>query len=183
MTFDRTYRHTGLLCCGLALVAGCAAEAPLEVASAPQPMPDTSVYFYPTQGQTAEQQDRDKYECHGWAVQQSGFDPSAPGTPPHLHLRVAAGPPPGTGVAVGAAAGAIVGAGVAPPWEAGKGAVLGAVAGAVVGGIAESAATEHAREQTTVDAEGAQRARLEQQARDYRRAMTACLEGRGYTVH
>lgn len=37
---------------------------------------DTTVYAYPTHGQSAEQADRDRYECYQWAVQQTGFDPS-----------------------------------------------------------------------------------------------------------
>jgi len=34
------------------------------------------VIAYPAQGQTDDQQARDRYECHSWAVQQSGFDPA-----------------------------------------------------------------------------------------------------------
>jgi hypothetical protein len=34
------------------------------------------VYVYPRNGQTAEQTQNDRYECHGWAVSQSGFDPT-----------------------------------------------------------------------------------------------------------
>jgi hypothetical protein len=34
------------------------------------------VYIYPSKGQSSEQQDKDRYECHRWAVQQTGFDPS-----------------------------------------------------------------------------------------------------------
>src|SRR5215831_21128111 len=34
------------------------------------------IYVYPAKGQSQEQQDRDRYECHSWAVQQTGFDPS-----------------------------------------------------------------------------------------------------------
>lgn len=34
------------------------------------------VIAYPAQGQNAEQQGRDRYECHTWAVGQSGFDPA-----------------------------------------------------------------------------------------------------------
>lgn len=32
---------------------------------------------YPKNGQSAEQQAKDKYECHSWAVNQTGFDPTA----------------------------------------------------------------------------------------------------------
>jgi uncharacterized membrane protein len=103
-------------------------------------------------------------------------------TPPHLHLRAEAGPPAGAGIAVGAVTGAALGASVSRPWEAGQGAVLGAVAGAVVGGIAENAAAERAHAQLAADTHSAQAARMEQQASNYRRAMSACLEGRGYDV-
>jgi len=34
------------------------------------------LFVYPTKGQTPEQLGQDKYECHLWAVKQSGFDPS-----------------------------------------------------------------------------------------------------------
>lgn len=34
------------------------------------------VIAYPASGQSVEQQGRDRYECHSWAVGQSGFDPA-----------------------------------------------------------------------------------------------------------
>jgi Family of unknown function (DUF6515) len=34
------------------------------------------IFVYPAQGQSAEQTDRDRYECHMWAVSQTGVDPS-----------------------------------------------------------------------------------------------------------
>ena len=34
------------------------------------------VFVYPRLGQSAELQARDEYECHGWAVTHSGFDPA-----------------------------------------------------------------------------------------------------------
>jgi hypothetical protein len=37
------------------------------------------VYVYPREGQSEEQQNRDRFECHRWAVDQAGFDPSAAG--------------------------------------------------------------------------------------------------------
>jgi hypothetical protein len=42
------------------------------------------IFIYPKNGQTEEQQATDKYECHKWANQQSGFDPtqSGGGVPP-----------------------------------------------------------------------------------------------------
>jgi hypothetical protein len=174
---------------GLLSVAGCAVEPtqPVTVRQE-QPPPDTNVYFYPAQGHaapSAEQQDRDKYECNNWAVQKTGFDPSLPNVPPHQRVRVVAGgPPSGAGVAVGAVTGAMVGAAVSNPWHAGGGALLGAIAGAAIGGVsdAQRAAQENRIETANADANGARAAALERKATDYRRAMSACLDGRGYSV-
>jgi hypothetical protein len=86
---------------------------PADPASAAPPTPTTptdDLYAYPQAGQSAEQQSKDKYECHKWATSQSGFDPTQSG------------------------------GGAVPPDQAGS-------------------------------------------ARDsYQRAMSACLEGRGYSV-
>ncbi len=178
-----------LLIAAAATLSGCAVE-PARLA--PQPaapvVPDTNVYFYPTQGnlRSSGQQDRDRYECNGWAIQQTGFDPSAPQVPPHQRMQiVAGGPPPGAQVGAGAVTGAFLGAAVSNPWETGRGALIGALAGAALGGISE-AEREHQTEQlqAQVNANGtrAQNAALEQKASEFRRAIAACLEARGYTV-
>ena len=44
-----------------------------------QPPPSDDLFIYPQNGQSAEQQSTDKYECHQWAVGQSGFDPTRSG--------------------------------------------------------------------------------------------------------
>ena len=36
------------------------------------------VFVYPRQGQSEEQQTKDRYECHSWAVGQTGYDPTKP---------------------------------------------------------------------------------------------------------
>jgi hypothetical protein len=38
----------------------------------------SDLFIYPKNGQSEEQQAKDKYECHSWAVNQSGFDPTQP---------------------------------------------------------------------------------------------------------
>lgn len=173
---------------GLLTLTACVSEPPRPVvARVEAPPPDTNVYFYPAQGHaiSAEQQDRDKYECNTWAVQKTGFDPSLPNVPPHQRVRVVAGGrPPGTAVAAGAVTGAVVGAAVSNPWHAGRGTLIGAIAGAAIGGIADAErANETERVQEQVNANGSARAAaFEQRATNYRRAMTACLEGRGYSV-
>ncbi len=37
------------------------------------------LFIYPKNGQSSEQQAQDRYECHRWAVEQSGFDPTVAG--------------------------------------------------------------------------------------------------------
>ena len=39
---------------------------------------NADLYAYPKNGQNDELQGRDRYECHSWAVTQSGFDPTQP---------------------------------------------------------------------------------------------------------
>jgi hypothetical protein len=34
------------------------------------------LFIYPKNGQSAEQQSQDRYDCHRWAVDNSGFDPT-----------------------------------------------------------------------------------------------------------
>ena len=39
------------------------------------PPPADQMFIHPRQGQTEKQQADDRYECHRWAVSQTGFDP------------------------------------------------------------------------------------------------------------
>ncbi|MEW5771140.1 MAG: YMGG-like glycine zipper-containing protein [Pseudomonadota bacterium] len=149
-----------------------------------QTLPPTRVYFYPTAGQSTAQQDRDRFECHLWAVKQSGFDPSMPMPVPSPRVEVIASPPPGHDLAVGAVTGALIGAAVSHPHDAGAGAAVGAVAGAVIGAASDASRQEQAEAiARRYDQRDTQRiANMERRAEDYRRAMSACLEGRGYAV-
>ena len=49
-------------------------NADAQVAEAPAAAAD--LYVYPNAGQSPEQQSTDRYECHRWAVDQTGFDPT-----------------------------------------------------------------------------------------------------------
>lgn len=49
-----------------------------DVVSLP-PVPE-QLFVYPKQGQSEQQMANDRYECHQWAANQTGFDPSQPGT-------------------------------------------------------------------------------------------------------
>ena len=50
-----------------------------QTAVAPDQNAETQLYIYPSNGQTQEQQDQDRYECYSWARNQTGFDPTQPG--------------------------------------------------------------------------------------------------------
>jgi len=177
-----------VLSSALVMLAGCVEEPPPRpyhvYRQPPPPPPNTQVYAYPLQNQPPEQQDRDRFECHEWAVQQTNFDPSAPGTPPHDQIRVAAGPPPGTNTAIGAVTGAILGAVIAGPRAGGAGAVVGGVTGAAIGSTADAANAnaQAAQVQAARVQDAQQMAIVDQKAVNYRRALSACLEGRGYSV-
>jgi hypothetical protein len=86
---------------------------------------------------------------------------------------------------LGRGTGGILGAAVSSPRNAGAGLLLGALLGGAVGAGAE--ATADANAQAAADANSnahmqAQAAQIERKASDYRRAIGACLEGRGYSI-
>jgi hypothetical protein len=149
-----------------------------------EPPQVTQLYFYPNLGQSRPQQDRDQYECYLWATQQTGFDPSRPNLAPHDRIQVVPQPAAGHDTVLGAAAGAVIGAAIGSPSNTGKGAVIGAMAGSLVGAASDSsreAQAQKIQQQYDMEAE-ARFADTEKRASDYRRAIEACLEGRGYTV-
>ncbi len=57
-----------------------AVDAPASTTAQATTVADTTasqhIFVYPQRGQSAEQVDMDRFECHLWAVEQSGFDPS-----------------------------------------------------------------------------------------------------------
>ena len=164
-----------------ALLAACASEPASRPVPAPVPVSLTKVYFYPLQGQSGTQQDRDRYECFNWSVRQTGFDPSRRVAPAEQRATVVPARSAGQTIATTAAVGAAIGAVAAGPYDAAEGAVVGAVAGGFVGAVAAAADQAQAQQAVQVhdDRGGTHHA---QQAGEYRRAMSACLEGRGYSV-
>ena len=58
-----------------------------EVSQAPPPA--DQMFIYPRQGQSEQQQADDRYACHRWAVDQTGFDPTQPpgGSPEPLKIE------------------------------------------------------------------------------------------------
>jgi hypothetical protein len=54
------------------------AEPPPESDVEEQPAAPGQLFVYPKAGQSEEQQARDRYECHRWGSDQTGFDPTQP---------------------------------------------------------------------------------------------------------
>ena len=140
---------------------------------------------YPAKGQSAEQQDKDQYECHKWATQQSGFDPSKSSNSASMQQ------PTNTD----SSRGPLLGRGSQPNAVRGgtRGAALGAVGGAIAGDAGKGAAAGAA----IGGLGGAMRRRDQQSAAAsapppppptapgldaYNRAIAACMTGRGYSV-
>jgi len=135
--------------------------------------------IYPNKGQSAEQQEKDKFDCYTWAKDQTGFDP--------MQVPTATAPPPGqkppqSSAVRGAAGGALAGVAIgAIAGDAGKGAAIGAASGALVGGMRRRDQQQQ-QAQAQQQWEQEQAANYANQRNNYNRAYGACLEGRGYTV-
>jgi hypothetical protein len=144
------------------------AEAALLLMTSSALAQTPGIYVYPAKGQSQAQQDKDKSECHTWAVSQSGFDPgNTQTTAPvqqqkHQVARGAAG-----GAALGAVGGAITG-------NPGTGAAAGAAMGGLAGGLRRRSDRRQQQANANAQVSSGQQA--------YNRALTACLQGRGYTV-
>ena len=154
---------------GLVVVAWCCPAAAVEDLGA--------LEVVGQRGQSLEQTRRDRYECHNWAVEQTGESPPAA-------VPVAAAPPDAKqelrhqrinraliGAAIGGALGGIFGDGYYGHGnDYGEDVLVGAAAGAAIG-----AATARGRRKEPAAAQP-------EEPSEYLRALTACLEGRGYSV-
>ena len=117
-------------------------------------------------------------------MDQIGFDPSTSSIVPEQRVRVVPMPPPGHDTVVMSIAGAVLGALIAGPRHSAGGALIGAASGAMVGASSDISREESARqmEEAYDNHNQARDVHKEKKALDFRRAMSACLEGRGYTV-
>jgi hypothetical protein len=53
-------------------------DPPSEANAATEAPPAEDIFMYPRNGQDAQRQATDRYECHRWAADQTGFDPTRP---------------------------------------------------------------------------------------------------------
>ena len=159
------------------------ADAPQESQAA---LPDVAsgldMFVYAAEGQDRNQQSLDELECYAWAQEQSGINPmkidanteAAAAAARQQTADATTGAAVG-GAARGAAGGAVIGA---IAGDAGTGAAIGAVAGGVRGRRAKKSAEAQAAQAGAAQAEAA----ADEQLNTFKRAMSVCLEGRGYTV-
>jgi hypothetical protein len=144
--------------------------------TAKTPAQSVGLFVYPQKKQTATAQAKDEGECYSSAKQESGVDPANP--QPAVTTPQTAQAPVGGGVkgaAGGAGAGAAIGA---IAGDAGEGAAIGATAGAIHGRRAQRKAKKQAAQQAQHQAAAAK----QQSVDTFKRAMTACLESRNYSV-
>jgi hypothetical protein len=152
--------------------APAAQQAAASASAQPGPSAALGLYVFPAKGQTPDQQKQDEQGCYTWAQEQSGIDPAG----------VKANPDSAKKAAGAKADSATTGAGV-------RGAARGAAGGAIVGGIvgdAGEASGRRAKKQAKKQAE----AQAEQQAHaqaagtmdNFKKAYSACIEGKGYTI-
>lgn len=133
------------------------------------------LFVFPSNDQNKEQQDADEYACYKWAKEQTGVDPL---NPPEVQAEQVDRSADGTavrGAAGGAAAGAAIGA---IAGDAGKGAAIGAVAGGLRGRRAKVVGDEVEQQQNNAAAAAA----TEEMMNNFKKAFSACMEGKGYTV-
>jgi len=116
-------------------------------------------YFYPTQGQSPQQEESDKGQCYGWAVKQTGFDPANP------RVVTPASPPTYSGQ---------------PPAPQGGIVLFGGLRRMRFEEQQQQEQQMQMRQQQAYGAE--QQNALAQGRANYERAFGACMSGRGYSV-
>ena len=164
------------------------------------PAKSLGMFAYPKSNQSPDQQLKDESECYGSAQQNSGINPQAP--PPQApsaqqqqaaqqQAAQQAGSSVSKGGTVkGAAGGAAGGAAIgAIAGDAGKGAAIGATVGAVAGRRAQRTKEAQAKQQAAQQtAQGQQQAQAQAQDQyqagisTFKRAFSACMDARGYSV-
>jgi hypothetical protein len=182
------------------LAPGQAAPSTTASPETQTPAKSIGIYAYPKNQQNSDQQLKDENDCYGSAKQQSGVDPQASvpsgqsaeqqkaaqeqaaeqagkSTPKGGTVKGSAG-----GAAGGAAIGAIAG-------DAGKGAAIGATAGAMAGRRKQKKAEKETKKQAAQQTEQAQQQSQAQATAQhnaaldsFKRAFSACMDARGYSV-
>ena len=137
------------------------------------------LYVYPGEGQSIEQLAIDENECYQWAQQTSGVDPNNPmaGVQTEAAQQQSTGGGAGRGAVQGAAKGALIGE--VTDNDRSDYAAAGALIGASRGRRQAQQQNQQAEQQAQANNEAQAAARLD----SFKKAYSACMEGRKYTVN
>jgi hypothetical protein len=173
--------------CRTVVLAGVLTAAPaFAQVAAPKTEPPPKLTFaqiglfiYPAKDQSPDQQKKDEVACYDWAEANTGLTLVAGKVDTEAAAKAGAKSAGEGRVAGGAAAGAATGLAIgAIAGDAGKGAAIGAVAGSV-GGVRSRINAK----QSAAQGSAQQAIQANQQAVDqFKKAASACLEARGYSV-
>ena len=177
------------------------AQQPAYSTGSAQPAAQKSIsnrlglHSFPAKGQGLEQQQTDELSCYRWAKQDTGFDPvdaltaaqsAKPNSSVSTASSVSAQPGAGArGAARGAAAGAAIGAAAG---DAGQGAAIGAASGGIRARMAQRRAYAEAQKQSQMQAQQQAQQQTQAKARtqasmdDFKKAYSACMEAKDYSV-
>ncbi|WP_221407900.1 glycine zipper domain-containing protein [Xanthomarina spongicola] len=133
------------------------------------------LYVFPANNQDQATQDADEAACYKWAMNQTGFDPMNPTKVQAAQVDKSVDGTAVVGAAGGAAAGAAIGA---IAGDAGEGAAIGAILGGLRGRRAKVSHDQQQQKQNNQAAANQEKAMSD----DYKKAFSACMEGKGYTV-
>jgi len=181
-----------------------AAAQPAAPAAPAGPVPSFSaankvgLYAYPGKGQSHDQQLVDELDCYNSGQQQTNVNPDTPVPQPPSSADIQAAqaqaidaaPQQKGGRAKGAARGAVGGAVVGGiVGDAGTGAAVGATVGTVRGGRQQRKSNAAAKDQASAQAGSqveqqyrSEKAAYDQHMNAFKRAFSACMEARGYSV-
>ena len=162
---------TNVLLLGCLLSSGAASAQALSTS--------LGLYVYPGEGQSIEQLAIDENECYQWAQQTSGVDPNNPmaGVQTEAAQQQSTGGGAGRGAVQGAAKGALIGE--VTDNDRSDYAAAGALIGASRGRRQAQQQNQQAEQQAQVNNEAQAAARLD----SFKKAYSACMEGRKYTVN
>jgi hypothetical protein len=187
----------------MTLLIGCLIPSAMAQNAPPpawSPAKSIGMFVYPKNQQNPDLQLKDESDCYGSARQNTGIDPQAPlPAGPTAEQNQAAQQQAAKqaqesvgkggavkGAAGGAAGGAVIGA---IAGDAGTGAAIGATVGAVRGRRKQRTAQEKAKEQGAEQtAQAQQQAQAQVQAQHkgemdtFKRAFSACMDARAYSV-
>jgi len=185
-------KRTSILSALIALAA--VSLAPAQTSTVSEPAGKTlaatmSVFVFPAQGQTPEQQSKDEVECYNWAVGNVGSDPfelsktseqaQQQAEKEKQQAKQATQGAGASGAVKGAAAGALIGE-IASD-DPGKGAAYGAAAGLIASRRRAKRSQQQASAQADQKAAQTQKATAAQ-IEGFKKAFSVCLEAKSYMV-